>query len=560
MADLPDAPDFKRTIDYVSWYRRQLPDVSSSRNAYTAYTKFMPNIEGSDLSDADWPSFFGMFTMPPGQRASAGMATNGADPWPPGPGPWRAKFHQGWNGGFERTKEVLKQYREAAKRKALVAPVKLSGDGKSGRLVSLRFPYTQYQHQCALGLLEGAWQVTDDGKVSIGRMRSAIDCNLRTAAQMRGCMSIDEQAEAVAIRLETYRNVRWAFALGILNEHNASKVAHLLRKIDGERVDCRPAVSGECAKWLDGLQYIFGAGGGGKGSFDGNRYREITGQSMGGTNRFGIGARLETDPIGSGNAIRSGYSAIRSKCAGEYSAEKATAIRQAFDQMANATQVNRGLLMGGSYPIVGLYNSAGKAEAQRRGTILLAELFAYKAKKGDWPKKLSDLGSDALSGVGDDSYNSKPFTYLRLGDEPYLYSVGPNGKDNGGASDDIVMWPIPDSKLWIKECALNAMGESDLTKLSDIKQGLKDKVVVVEAEVAGIANEVSEEHGRVHRLNLEGQGTSKELIYYEAVASELKPHQQPVKGTTYRIRVKVVDFDGAIKLMLENESNIAPAF
>ncbi|MCA9256470.1 MAG: hypothetical protein KDA33_12570, partial [Phycisphaerales bacterium] len=321
-ADMPDAPDFKRTVNYVSWYKGELPDVSDSDNAYEAYAEFMPEVEGSSVDPSAWPHFFGMLSTADHERAAAGMSAPGSEvEWPPGPGPWRPAFHQGWNGSYESTRDVLKQYREAAKREALVAPVKLSGDGKNGRLVSLRHPFLRYQRDCAMGLLEGAWQLTD-GKLSINRMRSAIDTNLRTANQMRGAMSVEEQAAANTIRLETYANIRWAFALGLLNEENAGKVAKLLRKIDGDEIDCTPAVAGECAKWLDGLQYIFSPFSGGKGEFNGNRYREITGQTMGGGNRFGIGARLETDPVGSGAAIRDAYEEIARKYMGRFTTEK----------------------------------------------------------------------------------------------------------------------------------------------------------------------------------------------------------------------------------------------
>ncbi len=563
-AEFPDAPDFKRTINYVSWYKKASPSASSSDNAYAAYAEFMPHLDGSSVDDADWPKFFGMISMPAHERAAAGMSIDGAGAWPPGPGPWRPEFHSGWNGSYDRTKDVLRQYRDAAKRSWLVSPVNLSGSGKGSCLVSLRYPYTQYQRECCQGLFEGAWQVTDQG-ISINRMRSAIESNLRTAGQMRESLSIEEQAAAIDIRLEAYRNIRWAFAHGILNEGNASKVSKLLRKVDGDEVVCAPAMSGECAKWLDGLQYIFTAPGGGKGTFDGNRYRDITGQTMGGGNRFGIGARLETDPEGSGHAILGGYQEIRRQFVGRYSAEKLNGIRSAFDGMANATKLNKGLLMGGGGRLTGLYANAGRAEVERRGAIVVAELFAYKAKHGSWPKELKELGSKVVNSVGEDIYSGSPLVYLLMGEEPILYSVGLNGADDGGASgsgemDDVMLWPIQESKRWIASCALNMMPESELTKLSDVTDKLKDKVVVVEVKVEGVANEISKEHGRIHRVNVKGQGSSRELLFYEAVKQDLTPHQMPETGSTYRIRVRISEMEGAIKMFLENAEDLAPAF
>ena len=553
--DLPDAPDFKRTVNYGGWYRDALPDVDDEENAWSVYVTFMPELDGSTIEPDAWPLFRGMLTSPHTQGAG-GFATGGGDAWPPGPGPWRAALNEPWALSVERTADVLKAFRAAAKRKALVMPVSLSGDGRSGRIVSLHYPHVRYQRDCALGLLEAAWQV-QDGAVSAKRLGLAIEALLRTARQMRGSLSIEEQAAAVDLRLLAYEHLRWGFAIGVFDEKNADNVARVLKRHDAQRVDASPAVAGECAKWLDALQYIFSPFSGGKGAFNGNRYREMTGQSMGGGNRFGIGARLETDAGGAGDAIVHGHEEMARRFKGSCSSEKHGEIVAAYNAMRNSHGVNKGLFLDGPR-LASLYAAMARAECERRGAMVLSALFMHKAKHGRWPDELSKLDGGATT----DIYGDKPFVYRLIGEAPVLYIVGPDCEDDGGIHDlhagDLVLWPPPDGALWIAACRLNLVPADGLTKLSTIDKSMVGRTIVVAGEVGGTASEINPDHGRIHRVRLSDEGEA-EMIFYQATADGMKKHQMPESGMKIRARVKVIESEGALKLLLESPENLAVA-
>jgi hypothetical protein len=66
--------------------------------------------------------------------------------------------------------------------------------------------------------------------------------------------------------------------------------------------------------------------------------------------------------------------------------------------------------------------------------VLLA-LERYRRDKGTWPAKLEELTPKFLSSVPLDPYDGKALRYRRVTDGVIVYSVGPDGKDDGGKID-----------------------------------------------------------------------------------------------------------------------------
>ena len=65
-------------------------------------------------------------------------------------------------------------------------------------------------------------------------------------------------------------------------------------------------------------------------------------------------------------------------------------------------------------------------------------LHAYKKEHGNYPGALEALVPAYLSKLPDDPFASKgSFQYKRKGDKYLLYSVGPDGKDDGGKAIDV---------------------------------------------------------------------------------------------------------------------------
>jgi hypothetical protein len=74
-----------------------------------------------------------------------------------------------------------------------------------------------------------------------------------------------------------------------------------------------------------------------------------------------------------------------------------------------------------------------KAELRCAAAALAAE--RYRLAKGHWPERLDDLVPDFLLAVPTDPFDGRPLRLRRTADVIIVYSVGPDGEDNGGRLD-----------------------------------------------------------------------------------------------------------------------------
>lgn len=87
-----------------------------------------------------------------------------------------------------------------------------------------------------------------------------------------------------------------------------------------------------------------------------------------------------------------------------------------------------------------------RAEAQRRASMLLANIKAYEQQTGAPPESLEAFAGREFV---QDPFTGQPYIYRRTADGFMLYSAGGNGVDDGGIDDpkaetnDAVYWPRP---------------------------------------------------------------------------------------------------------------------
>lgn len=87
-----------------------------------------------------------------------------------------------------------------------------------------------------------------------------------------------------------------------------------------------------------------------------------------------------------------------------------------------------------------------RAESQRRATLLVANLKAYKQQHGTYPPSLDVFGGRDWA---TDPLTAQPYRYEPSDENFRLYSLGLNGSDDGGTHDpagresDTVFWPRP---------------------------------------------------------------------------------------------------------------------
>ena len=67
-------------------------------------------------------------------------------------------------------------------------------------------------------------------------------------------------------------------------------------------------------------------------------------------------------------------------------------------------------------------------------TKLAFAVAEYRAQKGDYPAKLADLVPKYVAAIPQDVFSGGALHYKPQADGYLLYSVGPNGKDDGGRS------------------------------------------------------------------------------------------------------------------------------
>ncbi|MBX9582949.1 MAG: hypothetical protein K2X87_21800 [Gemmataceae bacterium] len=109
-------------------------------------------------------------------------------------------------------------------------------------------------------------------------------------------------------------------------------------------------------------------------------------------------------------------------------------------------------LTGLLLPALGkMVDTRDRATQVERNLSVAFALAAYRADHGKYPAALADLAPGYLKEVPDDLFSGKPLVYRPAADGYLLYSIGPNGKDDGGRSPDddrkdydlVVRMPVP---------------------------------------------------------------------------------------------------------------------
>jgi hypothetical protein len=73
-----------------------------------------------------------------------------------------------------------------------------------------------------------------------------------------------------------------------------------------------------------------------------------------------------------------------------------------------------------------------RSHAEMRCMVVLLALERFRQKHDRWPDRLEELTPDYLKAVPLDPFDAKPIKYARRGDGVTVYTVGPDGEDNGG--------------------------------------------------------------------------------------------------------------------------------
>ncbi|MCC7291958.1 MAG: hypothetical protein IT449_07855 [Phycisphaerales bacterium] len=89
------------------------------------------------------------------------------------------------------------------------------------------------------------------------------------------------------------------------------------------------------------------------------------------------------------------------------------------------------------------YDAIKRSDTGWDGVRILLALRAYHGVRGEFPETLGELSPEWLDPVPADPYSGCEFVYRRQGEDYILYSVGSNGKDDGGQGGGQWYWGIP---------------------------------------------------------------------------------------------------------------------
>lgn len=85
-------------------------------------------------------------------------------------------------------------------------------------------------------------------------------------------------------------------------------------------------------------------------------------------------------------------------------------------------------------PAVDKVNDSGlRIRGELLATAVGVACERYRLRTGTWPRTLEDIPKDILPAVPTDPFTGRPINYKHLPDGIVVYTVGPDGKDDGGA-------------------------------------------------------------------------------------------------------------------------------
>ncbi len=81
---------------------------------------------------------------------------------------------------------------------------------------------------------------------------------------------------------------------------------------------------------------------------------------------------------------------------------------------------------------------SGRAQARERFIITTLAVRLFKMEKGRWPEKLDELVPEYLENVPLDPFGLEPLRYKKREGKWIIYSIGPDGIDDGGVTEYVL--------------------------------------------------------------------------------------------------------------------------
>lgn len=430
-ADVPDRPPpltFDKPVDYVAWYNDFVRRGRDEKdNAYPLYLKLCPDENGE-----------GGFPKPEGKAAEQFEQAVGRV--------WTVEEFPELAAYLKECEPYFANFERATKRRALFD----RPDPNIVSVIEVSLPICDVGHQIIKAWNCRLWMKKHR---SANEIRRFIGSALAFASHIEQYSLLLGNLVALACRDLVYQQLLSFLDDGLLNEKQCVALLNLCQKLDRGDYSWERALAFEWAACLDGIQ-MFAL----KEEADPNRWRQIQPVlQMLELDKI-VSKRGEFDFEAAKNFADEHFSEIIRLSKQKKTIRKAVeAIRKYEEESSAAIRENVVLQV-----LIGKYQKAFElsleTSAMRRGSLATLALHIYHIRESHWPDsinqiaKLEDIGR--LRAIATDPYSNKPFVYKLLDAQPLLYSVGVNGKDDGGVHHpkfgegadgpaDYVFWPRP---------------------------------------------------------------------------------------------------------------------
>jgi len=433
--EIPDRPPpltFDKHVDYVAWYNEFVRrGRDEGDNAYPLYLKLCPDKDGK-----------GGFPKPEGKAAEQFEKAVGRV-WTKEEFPELAEYLAKCEQSFELFEACTERrgYWEPAKPEDII----LLQDGcvanKAGRPVILALSrWTRFDRQ-------------QSRAVSVRVLRVM----LKFANQLEESPNVIDFLVGIATQSLAYDYILVSIADGILESRDYEKAIRLCQTIENRRKNWSRVMIAEWASCLNAYQYMFEKVG--KDPDERAEFMRLL-RERGSNESF-------EERLANGRLLSESIDQYYLQLVRIVGNRTPTPDRLRELRTFEGVLFKNGLASEPAYQFVRsltrTYELALRTRVYRRGTMLALVLHTHYAKHGKWPKSLKaidkKLGLKGIRKIVIDPYSDKPFIYKLKDGKPLLYSVGVDGKDDGGVhhakfgdgatgSADFVFWPYqkPETK------------------------------------------------------------------------------------------------------------------
>jgi hypothetical protein len=443
-ADLwPPRPDFQNKIDYEAWVQDRIRGHNDpAENAADLYRQIFPRIDNLEAPCPDGLLFGGL-------RGSFSP-----------PRPWNPAEHPEWEASYQRTRETLETFRAAVARPFYQFPRQENSDDLPwlrGLLPSRVMPHIPPFHGCILGLADAAWRAPG-GQVDVAAFFDTCQTRLRAARQLEREPMIISMIAALDARYTVYEDLRYALHHNILTAAQRRQALELLEREDAPLPPFAHYLATECAAPLDLLQAMTQRGNDGQPEINHQRYAELAERAM---PISPFAERPEPPTTGEISGLDHRQTARRLL---EHYVKLAELIERGYPRATREVVEMFEELAGRDDPFLRRFMpSVAQAHvlrtcclAERNGARLVLALHLYHDEHGTWPTDLGQLPAERFRDFLADPCSGRPLVYRLSASGPLLYTVGLNGRDDGGEANlgwkaywtepppgDGVFWPIP---------------------------------------------------------------------------------------------------------------------